>query len=70
MQGLAWCGKEVDRQMRIAAYLRDRIKERTGFQLVVEVYTFIMLYSYFILSLHIFRENSTLMCVSGTFLHV
>ena len=37
VQGLAWWGSEVDRQMQLATYLRARIRERTGFQLVMEV---------------------------------
>jgi glutamate/tyrosine decarboxylase-like PLP-dependent enzyme len=36
MRGLAWWGGEVDRQMQLAMYLRRKIRERTGFQLVIE----------------------------------
>ena len=68
LQGLAWGGREIDRQVGLAAYLRDRIRERTGFQLVVEVCRKATC------TLHLTdphsRSNSTAMFVSGTSRHV
>jgi hypothetical protein len=42
LQGLALAGREIDRQLGLANYLKDRIRERDGFELVVQVYKHMM----------------------------
>lgn len=55
--------------MRLANYLRDRIRERDGFELIVEVSRCFLCCEQCSL-LHVSRIKSTPMFVSGTFHHV
>ena len=36
-QGMLECERKVDHHMQLANYLREQVKKKTGFQLVVEV---------------------------------
>lgn len=67
VQGLAWWGREVERQVQLATYLRARIRERAGFQLVIEVCTIQFMYSLSEYPAPFFRSSSTLTCASGTY---